>query len=189
MLAALTLAALATAPTEPEPTAAATDGHGLFGRRPTGRNAVTLQATAPVPDFGISAGFDRVLGRRVSLGAAVEYSLPRLGYAHLTGLSETANGRLWVGHPFHGIFVEGSVTFAHQFLSRAPQLSRTSVAPGAALGFRWTFANGASVGASGGLRRGYRVVSSPVLCTRSEYCGATRVGTFGRLTLDIGWVF
>jgi len=118
-----------------------------------------------------------------------EYNLPRRGYAHLAGLSETATGRLWVGRALHGIFAEASLTFSHQFLTRAPELSRTSMAPGAAGGFRWTFANGISLGASGGLRRGYSVVSSPVLCSRGEFCGATRVGTFGRLTLDAGWVF
>lgn len=172
-----------------ELSATAEQDRRLFARPTPGPNAVTIRTAFPVPDYSLALGYDRALGRRFSAGGAFEYTLPNAGYAHLVGFAETINGRVWIGRPLHGIFGEVSLTAAHQVLSGAASLSRTLLAPGAALGFRYTLASGLSAGVAGGLRWGTMVARQPLLCTHAEYCGATREGPVARVTVDLGWVF
>ncbi|MEM6992708.1 MAG: hypothetical protein AAF721_19495 [Myxococcota bacterium] len=195
MLAALSIVALAAAATAPHERPARADGvavkapTGPFSRPAPGRNAVTVRATFPVPDFGVAAAYDRALGRRFTVGGEFEYVLPRVGYSHLTGWSETVNGRVWVGQPLHGVYFGASMSLSHQVLVDAPQLRRTALAPGAELGFRYTLPVGLSLGLSGGLRWTRLVRTESILCTREIHCAATRPGVAARLTADIGWVF
>lgn len=162
---------------------------GLFGRSPPGNNAIVVRATFPIPDFGLALGYDRAVHRRFTVGGEFEYSLPTPGYSHLAGFSETINGRVWLGRALHGVFGELSLTAAHQVLTDVPELSRTTLAPGAAFGFRHTRPIGLSFGASAGLRWAGTVNREPLLCTHGQYCPATRTGPVTRITADIGWVF
>ena len=192
LTAALALCLLAPAAgtaNETELSASAEGDRRLFSRRPPGPNALTVRASFPVPDYSLALSYDRALGRRFSAGGAFEYTLPAAGYAHLVGFAETINGRVWIGRPLHGIYGEVSMTAAHQVLSGAATLSRTTLAPGAALGFRYTLASGFSAGLAGGLRWGTTVARQPLLCTHAQYCGATRQGPVARVTVDLGWVF
>lgn len=158
------------------------------GRR-YGRNALVLGTHAKIPDWALSLTYQRVLGRRFSVGAGIEYGFQANGYWHLQGVGETLSGQVWLGKPFNGVFAEGSVTLAHQFLVRQPRLSTTAVVPGIGLGFRWTHRSGLTVGASGGLRWGAVVDDSELVCTRPKYCTSVREGAYARITADLGFVF
>ena len=172
-----------------QPEAGRTRRRAPFARAPRGRNSLTASATFPFPDQGIALGYDRVVHRRFTVGGTFEYELPTVGYGHLVGISETLRARGWVGHPLHGVFGEASLTFAHQIHAMAPTLSLTTIAPGLGAGFRYTAPFGLTAGVSGGLRWGLPLVKEPLLCTRPKFCGATRLGAVGRLSLDLGWVF
>lgn len=160
-----------------------------FTRAPAGRNSITASATFPFPELGVALGYDRVVHRRFTVGGTFEYELPTVGYGHLVGISETLRARGWVGHPHHGLFGEASLTFAHQVHAMAPSLSLTTIAPGLGAGFRYTAPFGLTAGVSGGLRWGLPLAKEPLLCTRAKFCGSTRLGAVGRLSLDVGWVF
>lgn len=158
-------------------------------RAPLGRNAIVLGTHAKIPDWATSVGYQRALGRRWSVGAALEYGYQARGYWHLQGVSETLSGQVWLGRTFHGVFAEASLTAAHQLLVQQPRLSTTAIAPGLALGFRWTHRSGLLLGASGGLRWGQQVNASAIVCTRPQYCTSVREGAYTRITADIGFVF
>ncbi|MCB9713042.1 MAG: hypothetical protein H6712_04260 [Myxococcales bacterium] len=153
------------------------------------RNAVVMRTHAKVPDWALSLGYQRALGRRFSVGGALEYGFQAPGYWHLQGVSESFSSQVWLGRPFHGVFAEGSLTVAHQFLVRQPRLSSTALVPGLGLGFRWTHRSGLTLGASGGLRWGRTVAPSDVICTRPKYCTSVRPGAYANITADIGFVF
>jgi len=153
------------------------------------RNSVTLGTQAKIPDWSSSLTVQRAFGRRVTLGVGVEYGYQAPGYWHLQGVGETLSGQLWLSRTFHGVFVEGSMTLAHQFLVRLPSLSITAVAPGLALGYRWTHRSGLTVGGSAGLRWGRVVQDSGLVCSRPKYCTSVREGPQTRISLDIGYVF
>lgn len=171
--------------TEPSSSPSVEDGSAIV----PGRNAVVLHTHAKIPDWASGLGYQRALGRRFSVEAAVEFGYPRSGYWHLPGLGETLAGQLWLGRTFRGVFAEASLTVAHQFLSRLPRLSTTAVAPGLGMGFRWTHRSGLSLGASGGLRWGRRIAASDIICTRAEHCSTVREGAYARITADLGFVF
>jgi hypothetical protein len=158
-------------------------------RTPTRRNAIVLGTHAKIPNWATSVGYQRALGRRFSVGGALEYGYQARGYWHLQGVSETLSGQVWLGRTFHGVFAEASLTAAHQFLVRKPSLSTTALVPGVGLGFRWTHASGLLLGASGGLRWGREVDASDIVCTRAKYCTSVREGAYTRITADIGFVF
>lgn len=158
-------------------------------RMPVRRNAIVLGTHAKIPDWATSIGYQHALGRRFSVGAALEYGYQAHGYWHLQGVSETLSGQVWLGRTFHGVFAEASLTAAHQFLARRPGLSTTAIVPGLALGFRWTHRSGLLLGASGGLRWGREVDASDIVCTRAKYCTSVRQGAYTRITADIGFVF
>lgn len=158
-------------------------------RAPLGRNAIVLGTHAKIPDFATSVGYQRALGRRYSLGAALEYGYQPHGYWHLQGVGETLSGQVWLGRTFHGVFAEASLTAAHQFLVQQPRLSTTAIVPGVGLGFRWTHKSGLLLGLSGGLRWGRHVDASDIVCTRAKYCTSVREGAYTRITADIGFVF
>lgn len=158
-------------------------------RKAPGPNAVVLSTQAKVPDWGVSIGYQRVLGRRFSVGAALEYGFQPNGYWHLQGIGETLSGQVWLGRPFNGVFAEASMTVLHQFLVQQPRLSTTAVAPGVAMGFRWTHRSGLTLGASGGLRWGRVVDPSDIVCTRPIYCTSVRQGAYAKITADVGFVF
>ncbi len=168
------------------PPAAAAEGHEVAAPR---RNAIVLGTLAKVPDWATSLGYQRALGRRVSVGASLEYGYQPRGYWHLQGVSETLAGQAWLGRAFHGVFAEASVTVAHQFLVQQPRLSTTAIAPGLGLGARWTHHSGLLLGASGGLRWGLGVDPSEIICTRPQHCTSVREGVYARITADIGFVF
>ncbi len=153
------------------------------------RNAITMRTHAKVPDWAVSFGYQRALGRRFSVGAALEYSFQPLRYWHLQGVGEVVSGQVWLGRPFHGVFAETSLMVAHQFLARRPGLSTTSLVPGVGMGFRWTHRSRLTLGASGGLRWGRTVVPSDIVCTRPKFCTSVRQGAYAHLTADIGVVF
>lgn len=167
------------------PARAAEDG----GRQPTRRNAIVLGTHAKLPDWASSIGYQRAFGRRASAGLALEHGYQPRGYWHLEGVSETLSGQVWLGRVFHGVFAEASLTVAHQILVQQPRLGLTALAPGMALGFRWTHRSGLLLGVSGGLRWGRRVGGSDIVCTRAKYCTSVREGVYSRITADIGFVF
>jgi hypothetical protein len=154
-----------------------------------GRNAIVLGTHAKIPDWATSIGYQRGLGRRFSVGAALEYGYQARGYWHLQGVGETLSGQVWLGRTFHGVFAEASLTAAHQFLVQQPRFSTTALVPGVGLGFRWTHKSGLLLGASGGLRWGREVDGSNIICTRAQYCTSVRQGAYTRITADIGFVF
>lgn len=158
-------------------------------RAPLGRSAIVLGTHAKIPDWATSIGYQRALGRRYSVGAALEYGYQARGYWHLQGVGETLSGQVWLGRTFHGVFAETSLTAAHQFLVQQPRLSTTAIVPGVGLGFRWTHESGLTLGASGGLRWGRNVDASDIVCTRTRYCTSVREGAYTRITADIGFVF
>lgn len=165
--------------------AAAVEGTAAVPRR----NALVLGTHAKIPDFATSFGYQRGLGRRFSLGAALEYGYQARGYWHLQGVSETLSGQVWLGRLFHGMFAEVSLTVAHQFLVQQPRLSTTALVPGVGLGYRFTHRSGLLLGVSGGLRWGREVDASDLVCTRAKYCTSVRSGAYTRITADIGFVF
>ncbi|MCH9685723.1 MAG: hypothetical protein K0V04_30100 [Deltaproteobacteria bacterium] len=158
---------------------------------PTGprRNTVVMRTHARIPDWAVSFGYQRALGRRFSVGAAFEYGFQPRRYWHLQGMGEVLSGQVWLGRPFHGVFAEASMMVAHQFLARRPKLSTTAIVPGIALGFRWTHRSGLTLGGSGGLRWGRTVSKSDIICTRPKFCTTVRQGAYAHLTADIGFVF
>lgn len=186
---ALAVEPIAT-PSEPTATPDTTNNtkrseHGAHGRR----NAVVLGTHAKIPDWATSLSYQRALHRRLSVSAGLEYGYQARGYWHLQGVSETVGGQVWLGRMFHGVYAEGSMTVAHQFLVRQPRLSTTALVPGVGLGFRWTHRSGLTVGASGGLRWGRVVADSDIVCTRAKYCSSVREGAYTRITADVGFVF
>lgn len=186
-LAATTPAAAAAAPAQasPAPAAEASPGHGPGDRR----NAVVLGTQAKIPDWATSFTYQRAFGRRLSIGAGLEYGYQPLGYWHLQGVGESLSGQVWLGRPFHGVFAEGSLTVLHQFLVRQPRLTTTALAPGLSLGFRWTHRRGLMVGGSAGLRWGRTVQDSDLICSRPKVCTSVRGGPYARITIDLGYVF
>ncbi|MEM7151846.1 MAG: hypothetical protein AAF799_03345 [Myxococcota bacterium] len=158
-------------------------------RKAPGPNAVVLSTQAKVPDWGVAIGYQRVLGRRFSVGAALEYGFQPNGYWHLQGVGETLSSQVWLGRPFNGVFAEASLTVLHQFLVQQPRLSTTAIAPGIGMGFRWTHHSGLTLGASGGLRWGRIVDPSDIVCTRAIYCTSVREGAYAKITADVGFVF
>lgn len=154
-----------------------------------GRNAMVLGIHAKIPDWALSLTYQRVLGRRFSVGFGLEYGFQAAGYWHLQGVGETLSGQVWFGRPFQGMFAEGSMTLAHQFLVRQPRLSTTSLVPGVGLGYRYTHRSGFTVGGSAGLRWGNTVIPSNIVCTRPKYCTSVRQGAYTRITVDLGFVF
>ena len=152
-------------------------------------NAIIGSATFPIPNYGVALAYDRGLGRRFSVGATVEYVAPRVGYSHLVGMSESIGGKVWLKRPLHGLFGEVTFGLAHTTLYRAPMLGRLAVAPGVGTGFRWQFDFGLILGASAALRFSKDIGGSPLVCTRPEFCPATRSGIYARLGLDVGWAF
>lgn len=178
-----------TATASPDASEATTEATDESSKTELRRNAVVLRTHAKIPDWATSVGYQRALGRRFSVGGALEYGYQASGYWHLQGVSETLSGQLWLGRPFHGVFAEASMTVAHQFLVRQPRLSSTALAPGMGLGFRWTHRSGLTLGASGGLRWGRNVAPSNVVCTRPKYCTSVRGGAYANITADIGFVF
>jgi len=159
------------------------------GQAPQRRNAIVLGTHAKIPDWATSFSYQRAFGRRVSVGAGLEYGYQARGYWHLQGVGETLSGQVWLGRTFHGVFAEASLTAAHQFLVQEPRLSTTALVPGVGLGFRWTHRSGLLLGASGGLRWGREVDGSDIVCTRAKYCTSVREGAYTRITADIGFVF
>src|SRR5690606_10439226 len=97
-------------------------------RRP--KNAILASGTFPIPDYGVGLTYLRALGRRFSISGGLEYTIPRFGYSHLIGISESIGGQVWITRPLHGVFAEASFTVAHTSLTRAPELRRVAVAPG-----------------------------------------------------------
>lgn len=182
------VAARAERPAAEEPTAEGRSPEQRAEPAPR-RNAIVLGTHAKIPNWASSLTYQRALGRRVSVGAGLEYGYQASGYWHLQGVSETLSSQVWLGRAFHGVFAEGSLTVAHQFLARLPRLSTTALVPGLGLGFRWTHAGGLTLGASAGLRWGHPVVASPIVCTRLEHCTSVRQGAYARITADVGFVF
>lgn len=190
LLSTTSLARTATAsPTAPAPKTEASEEPTTEPEPAPRRNAVVMRTHAKIPDWATSLGYQRALGKRFSVGGALEYGYQANGYWHLQGISETLSGQLWLGRPFHGVFAETSLTVAHQFLVRQPQLSSTALVPGLGLGFRWTHRSGLTLGASGGLRWGRMVAASDVVCTRPKYCTSIRKGAYANITADVGFVF
>ena len=155
----------------------------------TRKNAVTFRSFAAIPYFGFDLGYERALGRRFSVGARFGTFVPRAGYAHLKGFEEAVFTRLWVPGVLRGMFAEASLGVAHQVLVRSAKLSETALVPGLALGWRWQFRNGVTVGASAGLGWGVVVAEEPLICTPSTPCAAVRRGVHARLALEVGYAF
>ncbi|MCA9704763.1 MAG: hypothetical protein KDK70_02800 [Myxococcales bacterium] len=153
------------------------------------RNAVVLGTHAKIPDWATSVTYQRAFGKRLSLGAGLEYGYQPHGYWHLQGVGEVLSGQVWLGRPFHGAFAEGSLAVFHQFLVRQPRLSTTALAPGLGLGYRWTHRSGLLLGGSAGLRWGRTLDDSDLICTRPKYCNSVRQGPYARITVDLGYVF
>jgi hypothetical protein len=153
------------------------------------KNTVTFRSFAAIPYFGFDLGYERALGRRFSVGGRLGTFVPRSGYAHLQGFEEALFTRWWVLGALRGVYAEASLGVAHQVLVQSAKLSETALVPGLALGWRWQFGNGMTLGASAGLGWGVVVVEEPLICTPSTPCPAVRRGVHARLALEVGYAF
>lgn len=159
------------------------------GRADAPRNAISITPAANAPRFAIGLGYDRAVHRRVSVGARFEYAIPRAGYAHLQGLTETLALSLWAPRAFRGFFAEASLGFGHSVLAAQPDFHRTSIIPGLAAGLRWRFGKTFFLGASVGLRWGHLLRGDRTICTYRAACPATRTGPWARAAIDVGFAF
>ncbi|MBL8945617.1 MAG: hypothetical protein JNK45_20810 [Myxococcales bacterium] len=153
------------------------------------KNAIAITPAVNAPRFGIGIGYDRAVHRLLSVGARFEYAIPRAGYAHLQGLTETLALTLWVPRAFRGVFAEASLGLAHSVLASQPLFRRTTIVPGLSAGLRWRFGKTFFAGASVGLRWGRLLRGDPAICTYSAACPATRTGPWVRAALDVGFAF
>jgi hypothetical protein len=166
----------------------------LFGATPATpaaapKNAIAITPAVNAPRFGIGLGYDRAVHRLLSVGARFEYAIPRRGYGHLQGLTETLALTLWVPRTFRGFFAEASIGLAHSVLASQPLFRRTAIVPGLSAGLRWRFGKTFFAGASVGLRWGRLVRNDTAICTYSAACPATRSGPWVRAALDVGFAF
>ena len=153
------------------------------------RNAVVGTAAFPIPDYGIGLSYLRALGRRYSVSAGLDYAVPRKGYGHLVGLSQTVGAQVWITRPLHGVWAGGSLGLSETFLAKARMLRRVAVAAGVNAGYLWQFRFGLLLGASGSLRFAKSAGGTELVCTREGSCPATRSGIYARLGVDVGWAF
>lgn len=153
------------------------------------KNAVILSGIVNAPNFAAGVGYERAVHRLVTVGARFEYALPRSGYAHLQGLTETLAVAVWVPRTFRGFFAEASLGVAQSVLAAQPLFRRVAIVPGLSAGLRWRFGRTFFVGAQVGLRWGKPVRNDPAICTYAAACPATRSGAFVRAALDLGFAF
>jgi hypothetical protein len=158
-------------------------------KRPLLHNAITLAPIAIPKSFGLSLGYERAVHRHVSLGARIDYPFARRSSSYIQGVGETIALQAWATQAFHGFYGEASLGVTHHLLVRAPQLSRTAIAPGLGIGLRWMFRHGLLLGASVGLRWAREVAGSPAICTHAEVCPLVREGVQVRLGIELGWAF
>lgn len=180
----LSTPAATTAPTPAEKEAAAPEATPKHRR-----NALVGTAAFPIPDYGIGLSYLRALGRRYGVSAGLDYAVPRKGYGHLVGLSQTLGAQVWITRPLHGVWAGGSLTLSETFLTRASMLRRVSIAAGINAGYLWQFRFGLLLGASGSLRFAKSAGGTELVCTREGSCPATRSGIYARLGVDVGWAF
>jgi hypothetical protein len=153
------------------------------------KNAIGLVPAVNAPRFGVGLSYDRVVHRIVSIGARFEYAIPRTGYAHLQGLTETLAINVWVPRALKGFYGEASLGVAHSLLAVQPRLRRTSIVPGLGVGLRWRFGKTFFVGASIGMRWGKLVKDERAICTYATACPATRSGPWVRVASELGFQF
>ncbi len=159
------------------------------GRSEGPRNAISLSPIVNAPRFAVGMGYDRAVHRLLSVGARFEYAIPRLGYAHLQGISESLALTLWAPRTFRGFFAEASIGLAHTLLGVQPRFRRTTIIPGLSAGLRWRFGKTFFLGASIGMRWGRSLRGDRRICTDATACPATRTGPWARAALDVGVAF
>lgn len=170
---------------------------GLLGSllvaTPTGdvgpKNAVSFTAAANVPRFAVGVGYDRRLHRRITAGARFEYTIPKAGYAHIQGLTESIALALWAPRAFRGFFAEASLGVAHSLLAVQPEFQRIAMVPGLSAGLRWRFGKTFFIGAHAGLRWVSPVRTDTAICTYAAACPATSPGPRARAAIDLGVAF
>ncbi len=183
MVSILQLVAIMVTATSAPPAAARRPG--LDGPK----NALSVTPTVNAPRLGIGLGYDRAVHRNLSLGVRFEYAIPRDGYAHIQGLTETLALSLWAPRAFRGFFAEASLGLAHSLLAVQPKFRHTSIIPGLSAGLRWRFGKTFFLGTSLGLRWGQVVRADTAICTYRVACPATRPGPWARIAADIGFAF
>jgi hypothetical protein len=153
------------------------------------KNAIAVVPAVNAPRFGVGLSYDRAVHRIVSIGARFEYAIPRSGYAHLQGLTETLAVTVWVPGALKGFYGEASLGLAHTILAVQPRLRRTSIVPGLGVGLRWRFGKTFFIGAALGMRWGNLVHDERTICTYRTACPATRSGPWVRIASEVGFAF
>lgn len=156
---------------------------------PSPRNAASVVATFPFPDYAIGAAYQRALGGHFSVSGQFDYVVPRPGFGHLIGMTETVGVQGWITRPLHGPWAELTLAVAHTSLRKVPKLSEVTVVPGLGAGFSWQFDFGLLVGAGGSLRFPQKVVRSQLVCTRPAMCPGTRDTLNAAVSVRVGWAW
>jgi len=183
----LTLVLALAASDEPRPL-----GSRLGGTATRGvdrHNALSFSTAVEAPRLGVALGYERRIHRFISAGAQLEYAIPKDGYGHLQGLTETVALSLWAPRAFRGFYVQASTSVAESVLAAQPRFTAVTVAPGVAGGLRWRFGRTFFIGAQLGLRWAMRVRNDTAVCTHAVACPATRTGPVVRAAFDVGFTF
>lgn len=153
------------------------------------RNEVSAHLSFPFPRWGAAVGYQRAVGRHVSLSAQLETVVPTRGFLHLPGFEEIIGLGFWLRHVGVGPYLSPTVSLAQSFFYRIPSQSRHAARLGGELGWRVAIVPRVSVGAGLGGQWGWSVGRQNSICSYDYQCASTRPGGVvkGRVTLGVRW--
>lgn len=153
------------------------------------RNEVSAHLTFPFPRWGAALGYQRALGRHVSLSAQLETVVPNRGYLHLPGFEELLGTGFWLRRVGQGPYLSPTVSFAHNVFYRLPDQARHAFRLGGEAGWRFMLTRRISVGAGLSGQWGWSMGRRGSICTYAYQCASSRPGGVvkGRVSIGVQW--
>lgn len=160
---------------------------GLVSEAP--RNEVSAHLTFPFPRWGAAVGYQRALGRHVSLSAQLEMVVPARGYLHLPGFEELLGAGFWLRRVGQGPYLSPTVSFAHNVFYRLPDQARHAFRLGGEAGWRLVLTRRLSVGVGLSGQWGWDAGHPGSICTYDYQCASSRAGGVikGRVSIGVRW--
>ncbi len=157
-----------------------------FAASASPQNVVSVQATYPLPRWGVAVAYDRRLHRRLMAQVALEHVASPRGYLHLPGFEESVGVSVWTGRAGEGFYALPTVSWAHNVFYQLPAHARHVVRLGLELGARVAVGSRFLVGAGLATRHGWSVGARRSVCTYDYQCAASRAGWLVRAQVGLG---